>query len=105
MTTLRKNAMDLLEQMPEDKLYFIVQIMQGVKGLYGTEKQAAKDQAFEMLEGIRKKVPELDYDKELENYREEKYGISDISWYQCPPGLPAVPGTFRFGSQEDPACM
>lgn len=34
MTTLRKNAMDLLEQMPEDKLYFIVQIMQGVKGLY-----------------------------------------------------------------------
>ncbi len=79
MTTLRKNAMDLLEQMPEDKLYFIVQIMQGVKGPYGTEKQAAKDQAFEMLEGIRKKVPELDYDKELENYREEKYGISDIS--------------------------
>ncbi len=79
MTTLRKNAMDLLEQMPEDKLYFIVQIMQGVKGLYGTEKQAAKDQAFEMLEGIRKKVPELDYDKELENYREEKYGISGIS--------------------------
>ena len=79
MTTLRKNAMDLLEQMPEDKLYFIVQIMQGVKGLYGTEKQAAKDQAFEMHEGIRKKVPELDYDKELENYREEKYGISDIS--------------------------
>ena len=79
MTTLRKNAMDLLEQMPEDKLYFIVQIMQGVKGLYGTEKQAAKDQALEMLEGIRKKVPELDYDKELENYREEKYGISDIS--------------------------
>lgn len=79
MTTLRKNAMDLLEQMPEDKLYFIVQIMQGVKGLYGTEKQAAKDQAFEMLEGIRKKVPELDYDKELENYSEEKYGISDIS--------------------------
>ena len=79
MTTLRKNAMDLLEQMPEDKLYFIVQIMQGVKGLYGTEKQAAKDQACEMLEGIRKKVPELDYDKELENYREEKYGISDIS--------------------------
>ena len=79
MTTLRKNAMDLLEQMPEDKLDFIVQIMQGVKGLYGTEKQTAKDQAFEMLEGIRKKVPELDYDKELENYREEKYGISDIS--------------------------
>lgn len=79
MTTLRKNAMDLLEHIPEDKLYFIIQIMQGINGLYGTEKQAAKDHAFEMLEGIRKKVPELDYDAELENYREEKYRVSDIS--------------------------
>lgn len=35
MTELRKDAINLLEQMPEDKLYFIVQIMQGVNGLYG----------------------------------------------------------------------
>ena len=34
MTALRKDAMDLLERMPEDKLHFIVQIMQGVSGLY-----------------------------------------------------------------------
>lgn len=27
MTALRKDAMDLLERMPEDKLYFIIQIM------------------------------------------------------------------------------
>ena len=50
MTALREDAMDLLEKMPEDK-------------------------AFEELERLRKKVPELDYNKELENYREEKYGI------------------------------
>ena len=30
MTALRKDAMDLLERMPEDKLYFIIQIMEGV---------------------------------------------------------------------------
>ena len=30
MTALRKDAMELLEKMPEDKLYFIVQIMKGV---------------------------------------------------------------------------
>lgn len=34
MTALRKDAMDLLEQMPEDKLYFIIQIKQEVSGLY-----------------------------------------------------------------------
>ena len=33
MTALRKDAMDLLDRMPEDKLYFIIQIMEGVTGL------------------------------------------------------------------------
>ena len=79
MTALRKDAMDLLEQMPEDKLYFIVQIMQGVNGLYGEESQAVKNKAYETLESLRRKVPEIDYDRELENYREEKYGTADIS--------------------------
>lgn len=78
MTAIRKDAMDLLERMPEDKLHFIIQIMQGVDGHYGEEKQTAREHAFEMLESIRKKVPELDYDAELENYREEKYGNANI---------------------------
>ena len=56
MTALRKDAMDLLEKVPEDK-------------------------AFEELERLRKKVPELDYNKELENYREEKYGILRTAKY------------------------
>lgn len=79
MTALRKDAMDLLEQMPEDKLYFIVQIMRGVNGLYGAEKQTVRDHAFEILENLRKRVPELDDEAELENYREEKYGNANIS--------------------------
>lgn len=79
MTALRKDAMDLLEKMPEDKLYYIVQIMQGVSGLYGAEDQSVRDKAFEELEGLRRKVPGLDCDKELENYREEKYGTANIS--------------------------
>lgn len=79
MTALRKDAMNLLEQIPEDKLYFIVQIMQGVSGLYGTEDQAVRDSAFEKLESLRRKIPHLDYDKELESYREEKYGTTNIS--------------------------
>ena len=78
MTALRKDAMDLLEQMPEDKLYFIIQIMQGVSGLYGSETQSVKDKAFETLESLRRKAPDIDYDKELETYREEKYGTANI---------------------------
>lgn len=65
MTALRKDAFDLLEQMPEDKLYYIVQIMRGVRGLYETEESSVKDKAFETLESLRKKVPDLNYEKEL----------------------------------------
>ena len=67
MTALRKDAMELLEKMPEDKLYFIVQIMKGVNGLYGTDEQKARDRSFEKLENLRRKAPEIDYDKELED--------------------------------------
>ena len=77
MTVLRKNAMDLLEKMPEDKLFF-VQILQGINGLYETPEQEVRDNAFEKLENLRRKNVKLDYDKELESYRQEKYGTANI---------------------------
>lgn len=73
MTRLRQDAIKLLEQMPEDKLIFMIQIMKGVRGLYKDENQEAKDLAFESLEKLRKKFSDLDYDKELAEYREGKY--------------------------------
>ena len=79
MTTLRKDAINLLEQIPEDKLYFVMQIMQGINGLYGTTDRTRKDRAFEELERLRKKAVSFDYDKELESYREEKYGVTDTN--------------------------
>ncbi len=39
----------------------------------GRKPQSAKDKAFEELESLRRKVPQIDYDKELESYREEKF--------------------------------
>ena len=33
MTALRQSAIMELEKIPEDKLYFVIQIMQGVNGL------------------------------------------------------------------------
>ena len=85
MTALRKNAFDLLERMPEDKLIFLVQIMQGIDDLALTpeevERKAERDrakrrEAFETLERMRKSVPHLDYDKELASWREEKFGYA-----------------------------
>ena len=71
MTSLRKEAVELLEKMPEDKLPFIIQIMQGVEGLYGDDEDE-RESAFERLEQMRRKVDNLDYDAELADRRSGK---------------------------------
>ena len=35
MTVIRKEAIELLERIPEDKLSFVIQILRGVNGLLG----------------------------------------------------------------------
>lgn len=39
MTATRKEAIEMLERVPEDKLNFVIQIMQGVNGLLGVSDQ------------------------------------------------------------------
>ena len=73
MTALRQTAMKELEKLPEDKVSFILQIMQGVNGLYN-DNQSERKEAFTRLEQLRKKGTVTDYDAELASYREEKYG-------------------------------
>ena len=73
MTALRKSAIMELEKIPEDKLSFIIQIMQGVNGLYSDSNKERKD-AFSRLEQLRKKGTVTDDATELAFYREEKYG-------------------------------
>ena len=54
MTALRQSAMIELEKIPEDKLSFVIQIMQGVNGLYNDSNKERKE-AFARLEQLRKK--------------------------------------------------
>ena len=54
MTAIRQTAFRELEKLPEDKLFFILQIMQGVNGLY-TDNQQERKEAFAQLEQLRKK--------------------------------------------------
>lgn len=73
MTALRQSAIRELEKIPEDKISFILQIMQGVNGLYN-DNQSERKEAFFRLEELRRKGSVKDYDAELASYREEKYG-------------------------------
>lgn len=79
MTKIRQDAIALLEQIPEDKVIFIIQIMQGLKGLYENDDIKQREEAFQQLELMKKKVPDFNYQKELEEYREEKYNNACIS--------------------------
>ena len=62
-----------LEKIPEDKPTFVIQIIQGMNGLHSDTVQE-RENAFEQLEKMRKKADFINYDTELEEYREEKYG-------------------------------
>ncbi len=73
MTATRREAIELLERVPEDKLSFVIQIMQGVNGLYNDSNKERKE-AFARLEQLRKKGTVTDDDAELASYREDKYG-------------------------------
>ena len=73
MTALRQSAIMELEKIPEDKLSFVIQIMQGVNGLYNDTNRERKE-AFARLEQLRKKGAVADDKEELASYREDKYG-------------------------------
>ena len=73
MTAIRQEAIELLERVPEDKLSFIIQIIQGVNGLYADTNSERKE-AFARLEQLRRKGTVTDDKAELASYREEKYG-------------------------------
>lgn len=78
MTDVKEKAIELIAELSDDKVVYIIQILQSLKGLYGQTDSTMsndwdKEKAFETLEKLRKKIPELDYEKELAESREERY--------------------------------
>ena len=53
MTALRQSAIMELEKIPEDKLSFVIQIMQGVNSLYNSGAVESKKDGFLRMEHIR----------------------------------------------------
>ena len=84
MTALRQQAVQLVKQVPEDQAPNIIQYLYSLIGKAGLDRPlenegtvSPKLKAFWELEKMVKPVPELDYQKELEDARNEKYGRSD----------------------------
>ena len=61
-------ALHLALNLPEDKIIYILQIMQGVNGLYN-DNQSERKEAFARLEKLCRRGNVTNYDEELASYR------------------------------------
>ena len=81
MTMLQEKAVDMISRMSEEKLYYVVQLLESVEGLSGDMENDAKtpaQRALEDLQRFRKRSDvEIDYKAELAKAREEKYAGID----------------------------
>ncbi len=85
MTALRREAIQLVEQMPEDQMLHIVQYIRSLIGKGANDEWISQNaevtpkmKAFLELEELLVPISqELDYKKELAEARDEKYGCSD----------------------------
>ena len=79
MTPLRKEAYQLLDTVPEENLFAVIQFLQAerIRQLSREQRLAEKRTAFEELLRLSKPIPDLDEEKELAQYYEEKFGYAN----------------------------
>lgn len=81
MTMLQEKAVDMISRMPEEKLYYVIQLLESVEGLSentGNDVKTSAQRALEDLQRFRKcSDVEIDYKAELAKAREEKYAGID----------------------------
>lgn len=86
MTALKREVIQLVEQMPEEQMPYVIQYIHTLKNKDLSTEQVSESKqpvnskmlAFLELEKMLVPIlPELDYDKELAEARNEKYGYTD----------------------------
>lgn len=77
MTQLKERAVEMIQRMPEEKMFYVINILQNLEGMV-TDINTDKEQAIAAFEDImryRGRLPaDFDADRELAEAREEKYG-------------------------------
>lgn len=77
MTALKERAIDIIRRMPEEKLFYVVQLLESVEELSENTIKEGKKPERRALEDLlrfrRRSDVEIDYKAELAKAREEKY--------------------------------
>ena len=88
MTQMKERAVELIERIPDEKMFYVINILQNLEEM-SSNRPTDKKQAMETLQNVLKfsgRLPEdFDADKELQEAREEKYGNISCHkyYYRC----------------------
>ena len=76
MSPMKEAAIRLIQEVPDEKILYILQIIKGIDGLSKSAASSAekKQDAFRNMQQFRGVIPlDLDYNTELEGYRAQRY--------------------------------
>ena len=77
MSPVREEAIRIISSMPEEKLYYFLKVLEELESQDIPQKNDPQ-LAFEKLQQTEIALPEdFDYQKELDEWRNEKYDHSD----------------------------
>ena len=77
MTVLRQQAVQLVQQIPEDQMPNIIQYLHSLVRKVGIDHSLESKSASSPKMKAFGELEKMDYKKELEDARDEKYGRSD----------------------------
>lgn len=81
MTLIQKQAIEIIKKLPDDKIFHVIHILEGIEELFPEEKKIEKEKsqkAYQELQKYRKSgLMERDYKSELAEALEDKYAGID----------------------------
>lgn len=80
MTLMQEQAMDLIKKMPDEKIYYLINLMNGMMETtpINQNELTGAQKAYENLQKFRhRSTVDRDYKAELYSALEEKYGSID----------------------------
>lgn len=75
MSKVKEDAIKLIEGMPDDRVFYAIQVLQGPEGLFERPNLKKKQEAYDRLKKMQVHALDFNKDKELAEYREEKYAL------------------------------
>lgn len=77
MTVIKEQAIEMIKKLPDDKVIYVVNILEGLEGLYSSNEEQAlskSQMAYQALQHLRRRGTEdVDYKSELTEALEENY--------------------------------